>query len=65
MENLLNLKHRSDQETVRLWLAERGMCAVEFKLMEEVVGFCGETLGIVFHPDDCSYRQDCHRKKIA
>ncbi len=36
MKTLMGLINRSDEDTVRLWLADRGLVAVERKLMEEI-----------------------------
>ena len=58
MRSLQELKERSDKEAVRMWLVDRGMCAVELRLMEEIVGFCGVTLDIILDADDFSYHKN-------
>lgn len=54
---LSDLKSRTDDEVVRIWLAERGFVAVDRRLMDAVVRNVGKKLGVVYHADGDYYFQ--------
>jgi hypothetical protein len=45
---LYDLKTRSDEQVVRLWLADRDMVAVDRVLMNELVKLSGSEAGAVY-----------------
>lgn len=45
---LYDLKTRSDEDVVRMWLAERGMVAVERTLADELIKISGPDLGAIY-----------------
>ncbi len=47
-DSIADLKNRSDETVVRIWLADRGLIAVQRELMDEVVHHWGVTLHIVY-----------------